>query len=168
MLILYQYHILKIIVNFTLLFNSWLGKFPFIIHNFKVFWYPEKIFFQKNCRMYSQQNETLTVEGKIVPPYKEQFQGFFVYVAPKKILYFYFIHKFMSDLTSTFPLRLNGVVRRALEWVRNPQLETVLNSFQVSNLRQAAYSLRVLVSLCVKCEYKFYSIYYPGQLWRVS
>lgn len=65
--------------------------------------------------MYSQQNETLTVEGKIVLPYKERFQGFIVYVAPKKILYLYFIHKFMSDLTSIFPLTLNGVVRRALE-----------------------------------------------------
>lgn len=73
---------------------------------------------------------------------------FLLYVALKKILYLHFTHKCMSDLTSTFLLRLNGVVRRALEKrVRNPQLETIFNSFQVSNLRQAAYCLKVLVSL---------------------
>lgn len=111
--ILCQYHMFFITVNFTMSFNSWLDKFPFFSHNSKAFWYAEKIFW-KNCRMYSEQNETDSFRKNCIS-IQRMISRFLLYVALKKILYLHFTHKCMSDLTSTFLLRLNGVVRRALE-----------------------------------------------------
>lgn len=61
--------------------------------------------------MYPQQNENLTVAGKICIAKQRMNPRFHYVFDPNKILYFN--HKFMSDLTSTFSL--NDVVRRILE-----------------------------------------------------
>ena len=114
MLIFYQYHSFLITVSFTMSFNSWLDKFPFITHNFKAFWYAEKNLPEKlqnvlwaEWKFDSFRKNCISIQ-RMTP-------RFLLYVALKKILYLHFTHKCMSDLTSTFLLRLNWCGEKASE-----------------------------------------------------